>query len=408
MFKKILCCLLIVCVNICLSSSANAWTRLTDTSLKKKWFGGPNGTLDLPGLDAFRCASDDNVNLACFFDCSGPSQRHGLFIGMQYAAHGVRFYTANVYGNRDRKSQDAWTAYKAVSGIKVNGVDVGSNYDAFWLCESGWTGEGCNTKLTEDSGVDTRTLDLSYFTGAVYKDYNWEPTMVLLDSAYYKCDGCNDKVNPWYWSGGGGMYNKCGMTNKQEHDIVLAIKSFDANGHGATVVPIGVRVFCATGKTGSDCKIITNIWPQEYEQHLCLNGYSSVDGKCVPVAEVPPTDCAGWSADLFSGDDYIRTLVADKDALNGNCYQYRCSSGKGFQGDPLSGGDAGRKCVECAESAIQCVSSADGQCIVATDGQVCSGGKLSNATASTGESLVECISEISNLEQFKQCVLSKK
>jgi len=346
-----------------------------------------------------QCAGGDAPDsIACFSSCGVAAQGHRIFVAFSEGsdANKLRFCATNVYAYRAKKSSDPWTLYNKLLDVGVPGPEC------FTLYKDGSSAASCDVApLVLSNYANASWSVVSVETGVLRKTGNY--------SKVYDCSGCSSSKNPWYSVKGSGHYGECGAVNDHEHDMILGIRKFTEDTHGAEVQPMVVRAYCSTGEKGNSCSIV--IKPVGDVMTLCMAGFKLENGKCVPASQKCGImgDCTGWKAEDFAGSQYTRvvTPVSDKEGELYSCYEYRCAdSNYGFQGD-LSLYDENRKCVECVSSdTVHKYINSDGICKELADGQIVSSetGEAVTASKINQEELRKCWKN-SYPDEWKNCVL---
>ena len=351
--------------------------------------------LGAPEPKDHKCTGGDAPGeIACYSSCGSPSQGHRIFVARTEgsSADGLRFCATNVWAYRNGYGDDPWTLYNALINVDKPGPQC------FTLYEKGEKQKGC----------DPSPLILDN-----YKNADWSvtevETKILRKTGYHSkvfdCSGCSSSKNPWYSVKGSGHYGKCGAVYDHEHDIIIGIKKFTEDGHGAVVQPMVVRAYCSAGERRNDCEIV--IKPVGKTQTLCMAGFKLEDGKCVPVATECKimVNCEGWTDNDFEGTQY--TKVVHKRDESVSCYQYRCAEENyGFLGDPLQY-DANRECVECVSTdTVRKAVDENGICVELKNDEIISEetGKKTVAEKTGIDKLVECFGS-KDPYKFKNCVL---
>lgn len=304
------------------------------------------------GASMSKCPSPNFTSSnGCLSNCDSNSNGKNAMIAQEINANGALFCPTYVISNRNLTVERPWTQYHWAQGT--------SETDCVWLCKSGYTGEKCNTKVSEATTCDKTLLQASTYTGKanVCSTSGWwqlgslscstssvESKVAMFSSAYYDC---NDE-----------RFNEEPSVKYQEHDNVLGIVGWLSSGHGAYAQPLIVDAWCGNGKSDGDCKII--IAPVGTKRLLCKDGYKPNSGNtdCVAINQYVcdgVKNCSGWDSSRFTGSSY-KTIV------KGGCIQYRCAKdGFGFKDSPTKD----NTCVECKDTDTQKATllASNGQCM---------------------------------------------
>ena len=319
---------------------------------------GANAGYDASGLRSSwgaymsKCPTPNfTTSNGCLSNCDTNSNGKNAMIAQEINANGALFCPTYVNSKRNTKAERPWTLYHWATGM--------SKGDCVWLCKSGYTGEKCNTKVSDATTCDTTLLKESSYTGKAdackekgfWQGYNLtcstsnaEGNVAMFSSEYYDCNG--------------KRFNEDPSTYNQEHDNVLGIVGWLSSGHGAFAQPLIVNAWCGSLKADGDCKII--IAPVGTKRLLCKDGYKPNSGNtdCVAINQYVCDgikNCSGWDASRFSGSAY-------KTVVKSGCLQYRCATdGYGFKDAPAKD----NTCIECKDTDTQraTLSDVNGQCI---------------------------------------------
>ena len=191
-------------------------------------------------------------------------------IAVDFAEHGAKFCPYQIQCANKRKEKKTWTMYyfpminkKAVTSIKDRCV---------WLCDDGYSGEGCKTAPAEVTRCDTTPL--SGVSGARFAGLSMKTGTKSTDQREAEVFG----FDQW---GGGKQGNKSGK-NTGEADVLLAITKFVE--HGVWAQP--VKVLCERDNWKEIDSYIKSIDEASGQKKLlCAEGYKPNESKseCVMV-----------------------------------------------------------------------------------------------------------------------------
>lgn len=266
-----------------------------------------------------------------------------MMIATSINGHGARFCPVQIVARNKNKSS---------SWLKFQNNPYNVDSQCTWLCQEGWTGDGCSTRVTNNMTITKDSVEL---TPDGYSD----------TKLYDACDNFNTNI-PIFWTKKRTCY---GNEFSEEHVGLLAIVGWLDSGHGAWVRQVVAR---SLRDGWSD----TISWPVLYPSKdskpvlVCKIGYKPNDTKtdCVSIVSEPEIDtrapvteadlCEGWK-DSFNDDLHV---YYKNDSMK--CYIYRCKQpGYAFVDDRKSA------CTLCATNIRTGVDSATGKCVSCGVGQ---------------------------------------
>ena len=154
---------------------------------------GANAGYDASGLRSSwgaymsKCPTPNfTTSNGCLSNCDTNSNGKNAMIAQEINANGALFCPTYVNSKRNTKAERPWTLYHWATGM--------SKGDCVWLCKSGYTGEKCNTKVSDATTCDTTLLKESSYAG--------------------KADACKEKG---FWQG----YNLTCSTSNAEGNVAM-------------------------------------------------------------------------------------------------------------------------------------------------------------------------------------------
>ena len=242
-----------------------------------------------------------------------------MLVARDIRQNGARFCPTQLQGaNKNRKS--SWTEI----------YDAGGSNKCFWLCKTGFSGEGC------EGGIATTCNSME-----ISKD-NFP-----FDRITGTASNIEDEIPMFYQNW---------RSDKQESDMILTVKSWLDSKHGAWVSP---TIFRAERTGWKDMVSTATIKFVGTPVLMCMDGYrpNSAKDDCEAINQDLcnlNSMCTGWAAEGFkSGEHTMYKNTAS------NCFEYRCMMpGYGF----VSTSD--RTCKECNASTRYGVPEKTGECII--------------------------------------------
>ncbi len=261
--------------------------------------------------------------------------------------HGGYFCTVYIGAKSDCVGCDSYTVYYA-----------DPNEDCFWLCESGYFGEGCASNTpTMCNATFSKSLGDNYgeliSNPGSWNNVENEISMLVNDN-YHDCSSLGDTCCR--------DFNKMASWPDQEHDVVLAVKSIEDTTF--TVMPLNVRA----GKVKNLASMLRLAWPVTgfvgNSKILCPDGWrlNSAKTKCEKVSEQISDICSMENLCATTPrESYVEgmhTIVTGTNGESSDCKNFRCaSSGQGFKAkndfecidcpNPRQGVDNDGVCITC-------------------------------------------------------------
>ncbi len=306
------------------------------------------------------------------------------YVAHEMADHGYYFCKTVLQADRSGCTTDTFMTYYSAG-------------DCFWLCEPGYSGDGCETKAP-----DTVKIDLTPFTKrdkAIKGGYN-----VLVSTKDLRKGGNIAGKIPMFYSAqttqcsGGVQVDLMKMTKKQEHNVILVLKNVvSLSGKWTfTLQPMVVRAGGAKGCLGVDDTAWPMVsWVGTESTKFCPSAgfqYDTAQSACVENTETVTTETTGGdeSGDGSSASsDKLNKLcptysVANYDSTkhelvaatynDADCYNIKCRNAKmGFYEEEVTS-DSVISCISCtpAETTYGLLYGVDaeGHCISCEIGQV--------------------------------------
>ena len=267
------------------------------------------------------CITDTGINVRTssytYFNTDMGS--YGNYGAVYYVAHemvegGAKFCKTIIGADRGNCHGSPYTTYYK------------SGDDCFWLCESGYHGEGC---AKVNNGAAGTCQSFERFTAHTPKTHL---------SSYTPSTDIDSTIPMFYY----GVYKSCSGNNMsclnsskgQEHDVVLAISEIKKGTSDSSleiyarplVVRAGGTSYCLYGGQYHAWPFFS--WVSESEL-LCPEGWVHKDGKCVvdDASEACHLAnlCGGFPKEKYNPKEYYT-----KKSIIDNCYEYRCNSGTAF------------------------------------------------------------------------------
>lgn len=267
---------------------------------------------------------DNSTPAACLL---GDDMGVLMLVAREANENGARFCPTTIYAEK-KKRGDAWTLYaEPAQGAQP----------CYWLCKPGYGGESCQS--TTPTGCDSAPFRRDDFnTLTMARDPQVESAIAMFHWNQY--DHCNAS----------GI-----SSQKQEHDMILAVSDWLPGGHGAWAAPFVIRAE-REGKKSQKGGI--NAWPAAEATLLCKNGYTAnaAGNDCVPIDESAcalTQMCSNWPS-----NDFDATTMALEFNDNMGCYTYKCRE-KGY----AFPSNADRTCQPCTENLRGGPSPEDGTCV---------------------------------------------
>ena len=274
--------------------------------------------------------------------CTADASGMHFYVATNINDKGARFCPMYVRSYRRRTTQSPKTYYfKPIPGATTE-------EDCFWVCHDGFGGPECREDYTAkvggcDASIERKTFGAKW--GSLSKgdvveqltgyDYIDTDTFDYFHKDFLDCDDDDWKELE-------------SANNDHEHDIVLSIAGFTADGFGVFAQPLQVRAFAEQSSTDEAGERILAM-PVGNRVIMCRSGYriNSAKSGCVPIDQVvcdtPKGVCDGWNEDTYPTETY-RAYVRD----GAGCYEFRCKqAGYAFRGNPDDMADFDATCVEC-------------------------------------------------------------
>lgn len=290
-----------------------------------------------------------------------------LLIARDIRANGAKFCAMHAGAARHNCSSESYTAYYNAK-----------KEQCFWMCKEGYYGEGCvSTDPTEVSACNNDAFDIiAGMTGyGVIQDglsssIGSNPTNIENQVPMFVRDNyinCNNT------SGGGGLYNFKKMIGyrQQEHDVILAVESFDTTNKKLVARPVVVRAGTIRDYA-LQWDMCQHAWPTlkwiKDGKPVCPDGWKMNDDKTCSHIKSLACDLESLCPST-PRDKYNATLHAPKNkvpyvnlglALPTNCKNvFRCKQGAFASATDFS-------CVECSGPTMG--PGVDGTCLKCHDG----------------------------------------
>lgn len=293
-----------------------------------------------------------------------------LLIARDIRANGAKFCAMHAGAARHNCSSESYTAYYNAK-----------NEQCFWLCKRGYYGEGCVSQKKDDSSecngdiFDRFALMTGYgvIQDGLSSSIGSNPTNIENQVPMFVKD---NYINCNSTSGGGGLYNFKKMIGyrEQEHDVILAVKSFDTTQKKLVVSPVVVRAgtirdyilnwdkcqkaWPMISWTGNSYYVCPDGWTMD-EDGVCTHaGQDSVACKLESLCPSTPRNKFNPNMhEVFGKDEFAKLGLT----LPDNCSNvFRCNAGGAF----VSTTDF--SCVECSGPTMG--PGVDGTCVKCRDG----------------------------------------
>ncbi len=336
------------------------------------------------------------------------------YVAREINQNGAKFCKTIVTGKRGGCNANTHTTYFEPTG----------DADCFWLCKHGYFGDGCSARVaygtspkltTQQFGAKKTKSGVVAMAANKKKDNtNIEDNIPMFQyGKYIKCFNANTETERYI------DLKNWAHKNKQEHDIVLALKTVIETSTTITgttvpalkmqvqplVVRAGSTVMCA--EKGNDramamvefAGVATNVCPSDYDNY-CASTNSA--GICTNLLCVDPTAkskveqekkqqqtenrlknmCAGYTRDSYKPGVhelyYVnRTSLEEIDpqpdenaTVNWGdvCVKYKCTASKAFKADWQTSGDMG--CYECTGEVMRFGVDNQGVCQQCVKGEI--------------------------------------
>ena len=338
------------------------------------------------------------------------------YVATEMKDKGYKFCKYIFGGGRSSCHTNSWTGYWPAD-----------DQDCFWLCEPGYYGDTCDSKIpiataehdfSKDKGrktwIDGKLHSLSVVSYRTHGNKEADIPMFVQDQFVH----CKD----------GSQIEMAKMTKKQEHDVVLVAKNLTVNDDKSlkyTVQPMVVRAAGTRGCYGlsaSHTSWAFSKYVANERTDLCPGDlhYDNVNKKCiVHVAQKEQTAlenaknkvktleeqglailCDGWTKEKYDNKLYElraatfeyenwRKMPADYSSntsgidwtygdVKETCTVFVCKDGKGYKSDPTVSGDF--TCVDCNTTTDTTIHpsrlglATTGECLTCKFGEVFSGG----------------------------------
>ena len=335
-------------------------------------------------------------NDKCGFNNNGRwTQGVMMLVARQINANGAYFCPTGVFSTRSKwqkvlkNKYPMYTLYYEKPGQ--------SAADCFWLCKSGWAGDGCSVAAENYSGCDPITVKRSNYDGKTDENGKAKESFAVTTATK---DVENDiPMFATYGKDPCKPYGSCDAVNcpPDENDIILAVSHWLPSGHGAKVQPFLVRTGYSRWYQGPGWPIIS---ANGTETLVCKSGYKpSFDGNdCVAInsdvcdmmeARAEGTSCLTKDGfrdfNDYNSDTMEVHLFETASSSQAGCWGFVCKQdGYGF--DP----DTSRAtCIDCEASDVRNGIDNRGNCVRCDVGYIfdSSSGKCVTATAFSRENL---------------------
>ncbi|MBQ8294376.1 MAG: hypothetical protein IJX89_03255 [Alphaproteobacteria bacterium] len=349
------------------TTAANAAPKLRVSQTIHNAWGGATmnycGTNDIPN----GCIGEAAINYNCengkIYGARYKESTGGfddefanlVMLAREINEHGAMFCPTQANG----QNKDSFYGY--VTYNEPNG-----NNKCVWLCQTGYSGDKCNTPISEFTGV----CSITPFTR---EDYNGVTAVhnihkKSINASYSSANNIASQIVIFYASAKRCSYidedNKVRDRRNNGHHMTLALTRFLDSGNGA----FARQMIIQSHRTGADSSDLL-IYPasQSVEILVCKNGYTAnlTGTDCEPIdsakctATIASTKmCTGWSYSSMNPEIHEITE-------SGTCYKYRCKeSGKAFN----SASD--QTCVECPASMRGGTNPANNTCVKCETGTI--------------------------------------
>ncbi len=231
------------------------------------------------------------------------------YIAHEMSEHGYKFCKTVVQGDRDSCTSDS-------TFLMYYGLG-----DCLWICEKGYYGDGCTSKTIDTTQPDTSVLKRrkSYANGKIHP---------LVSTKDMRTGGNIKTKIPMFFSShkvkcsDGNQVNLLKMKKKQEHDVVLAIKTITDSDSlwKFTLSPMVIRSGGAKGCHGVD----DTAWPmikwagQESANYCPSAGFIYDATKSACIANVPLAESQAAEEAASNAASELQQAIADaeKDRQN--------------------------------------------------------------------------------------------
>lgn len=309
----------------CSVNNSFAWTSRTRPDLGA-WWGYSQGFGKNGGAGQFIIGG--GVGVGKWGSAFGTYGDEGGVIGViaeQVVEHGGYFCPYQIQCGNCKKCHQTWTKYFRPNGWASN--------KCVWLCEAGWSGNGCTSKTGYMTPLDkTATNTGGRFSGVSIKGWGGDADVIYGVVPEFQYEE--------YING--------------SHMVVLGVTKFLS--HGVIAQPIYLRCNRFNWKH-NDSSMTEVTGANGVAKLLCASGYKpNADGSDCEVFDPEMeqlqklTFCTNFPVDKYDGEKH--TLLAD-----GSCAKFFCKDeNQAF----AARGDT--TCVDCSNSVRVGVSLVDGTC----------------------------------------------
>lgn len=319
----------------------------------------------LPDMDFWllpkhKPANDDKEAVVVVYSARIIVEHGGYFCATQIRARNT---------NKGTQYNDTWTQYQLPDG------DMGKT--CFWLCEPGYSGDGCNL------GRATSPDSCVYIN--LTPDY-------LKQFITYNESGGNDNSSieeSMRNTLGFFQHSKSCYSNRCEHDVILAAKSYLENGHGIIASPATVTAHSVYGAWSEDD--YTYMENQKYYYSNAQVNLQVTDNKgnyTTKTLCMPGFDGPNCTTDLCTECTDPTTMF---NSQTGDCTD--CI-------DEYVHDESG-KCVPCPEGSYK--HPTRDECITCDNTEYYSNGLCLKKTAISRTKMYNCFPN-SNASDFQACV----
>lgn len=378
--------------------NANAASQADGAAYRTKWAVADDfPTCKGSGADAGFDGSSANVKtdkkwrdyLKANFTESGKGHwGYGAWywIAHEMNEHGYKFCKTAVGADRSGITKSPFTNYVA----KIDATeDAGEN--CFWLCEKGYYGKDCGSLTPSATEPDSKGNDFSIIANraTIAAGLNANPldpgTVATLQNAGQKNNIPMFFYDKYTACSGGAQVDLLKMSQKQEHNVVLAIKNIETDGVTRvkyTLQPMVVRAGSAKNYAHTGWPMISwtgaesaDYCPNEKFLHSDEGGCVGYSKKTADLQEINRTDkvsydsaleqakmienagldilCPGFDRTMFNNNIHelnsnkfeYKNWRVDGENAAATCTVFVCKDGKGYASDPKVSGNW--ECVNC-------------------------------------------------------------